>query len=239
MTRYRPEKPPPHTIAAEAAMRAETTTADAARRTAAFHVGAVDGTPEPGSEGPGIIKTKEPHGTCKPCAERAQGDSALVLTVSDRSAAGEREDRSGPLAAKLLAEHGLKTEVRVIPDGEASVRRALEEGIADGFRVIFTTGGTGVGPRDRTPEGTRPLLDLELPGLAQAMRDAGALAKKPILAAVLSRGLAGVALASANGEHGGTLIVNAPGSTGGVRDAVSVVGPLTAHILSQLDGGDH
>lgn len=239
MSRYRPEKPPAHTIAAEAAMRAETTTADAARRTAAFHIGASDGTPEPGSEGPGIIERNEPHGTCKPCAERAAGDAALVLTVSDRSAAGEREDRSGPLAAKRLAEYGLKAQVRVIPDGEASVRAALEEALAEGFRVIFTTGGTGVGPRDRTPEGTRPLLDMELPGLAQAMRDAGAFAEKPILAAVLSRGLAGVALSGGNGEHGGTLIVNAPGSTGGVHDAVGVVGPLVAHVLSQLDGGDH
>ncbi|MFD1505593.1 molybdenum cofactor biosynthesis protein B [Georgenia yuyongxinii] len=156
----------------------------------------------------------------------------VVITVSDRCARGEAEDRSGPLAATLLADLGVRADVVVVPDGVESVRAAVGDALAAGARLVLTTGGTGIGPRDVTPEGTRPLLARELPGLAQAIRDRGA-AKLP--AAVLSRGLAGIAA----GRDGEVLVVNAPGSPGAVRDAVAVLGPLVGHVLDQLAGGAH
>jgi molybdenum cofactor synthesis domain-containing protein len=159
--------------------------------------------------------------------------SARVVTVSDRSAAGQREDRSGPLAAQLLAEHGLDVDrVVVVPDGIDSVRRAIKGAMRARVRLVLTTGGTGVAPRDLTPEATEPLLVTRLDGLAEAIRRRGA---PDVPAAVLSRGLAGLT----DREPGATLIVNAPGSTGGVRDAVAVLGPLAAHVLAQVDGADH
>lgn len=155
-----------------------------------------------------------------------------VITVSDRCARGEAEDRSGPLAAALLAELGVRADVVVVPDGVDSVRAAMGDALAAGARLVLTTGGTGIGPRDVTPEGTRPLLARELPGLAQAIRDRGA---ATVPAAVLSRGLAGIA----EGRDGDVLVVNAPGSPGAVRDAVAVLGPLVGHVLDQLAGGAH
>ena len=156
-----------------------------------------------------------------------------VITVSDRSAAGQREDRSGPLAAELLTAQGLDVDqVVVVPDGVLPVRTALVQAVRDGVRLVFTTGGTGVGPRDATPEATAEALEVRLDGVAEAIRRAGA---EQVPTAVLSRGLVGLT----SREPGATLIVNAPGSTGGVRDAVAVVGPLVAHILDQVDGGDH
>lgn len=156
-----------------------------------------------------------------------------VITVSDRCAAGEREDRSGPLARDLLAAHGVAVDdVVVVPDDVAEVRAAITAALRAGARVVLTTGGTGVTPRDITPEATAPLLATELPGVAERIRAAG-LASTPL--AILSRGLVGVT--SRDGD--GALVVNAPGSTGGVRYTVTVVGPLVAHVLSQLGGGDH
>jgi molybdenum cofactor synthesis domain-containing protein len=155
-----------------------------------------------------------------------------VITVSDRCSRGEAEDRSGPLAAALLAEAGVSADVVVVPDGVDSVRRAIRRALAGGARVVLTTGGTGIGPRDLTPEGTQPLLRRELAGLAEAIRARGA---ATVPAAVLSRGVAGIA----TGAAGEALVVNAPGSPGGVRDAVAVVGPLVHHILDQLGGGAH
>ena len=107
-------------------------------------------------------------------------------------------------------------------------RQALEAAVTEGARVVVTTGGTGVGPRDLTPEATTAVLDRLLPGIPEAVRAAGA-AQLPT--AVLSRGVAGTV--------GGTLVVNAPGSPGGVTDTLAVVLPLVPHVLSQLDGGDH
>lgn len=156
----------------------------------------------------------------------------VVVTVSDRCSAGLAEDRSGPLAASLLAQAGVAAEVVVVPDGAASVTTALRAALAGGARVVVTTGGTGVGPRDRTPEGTRPVLDRELPGVAEAVRRQGL---PHVPAAVLSRGLAGIA----PGRDGEALVVNAAGSTGAVRDAVAVLAPLVQHVLDQLGGGDH
>lgn len=159
--------------------------------------------------------------------------AGAVIVVSDRCAAGIREDRSGPLARNLLASHGVLVDgVVIVPDEIAAVRRAILDALAGGARVVFTSGGTGVTPRDLTPEATRPLLVAELPGVAEQIRAAG-LAATPLSG--LSRGLVGVT----SRQPDGALVVNAPGSTGGVRDAVGVVGPLIRHIIAQLEGGDH
>lgn len=154
---------------------------------------------------------------------------ALVVTVSNRAAAGVYEDTSGPLLASLLTEAGC-TSVdgpRVVPDGEP-VGETLREAVATGYDVVVTTGGTGISPTDATPEHTRTVIDHEVPGIAEAIRARGH-AKVP--SAVLSRGLAGVT--------GSTLIVNLPGSRGGVRDGMTVLGPLITHAVAQLRGGDH
>jgi molybdenum cofactor synthesis domain-containing protein len=155
---------------------------------------------------------------------------ALAITVSNRAAAGVYADRSGPVLAGLLAEAGCDQVdgPRVVPDGEP-VLAALREAVGLGYDVIVTTGGTGLTPRDRTPEMTREVIDREIPGIAEAIRSAGAAAGLP--AAVLSRGLAGLA--------GQTVIVNLPGSSGGVRDGMAVLAPILAHAVDQARGGDH
>ena len=156
-----------------------------------------------------------------------------VITVSDRCAAGEREDASGPLAVELLRAHDVIVEgVVVVPDGVEPVRAAIAEAVASGARVVLTTGGTGVTPRDLTPEGTAPLLTARLEGIEAQIRAYG-LTKTPLSG--LSRGLVGVT----SREATGALVVNAPGSRGGVKDAVAVIGPLVPHVLEQLGGGDH
>ncbi len=157
---------------------------------------------------------------------------AAVITVSDRSARGERKDESGPRAVGLLRAAGYRTDdAQVVPDGRDSVHDALRAAIDAGARLVITTGGTGVGPRDLTPEGTRPLLERELPGIAEALRREGAIHSKH---AVLSRGLAGVTAAPAF-----ALVINLPGSLRAVEQGMEVVLPLVAHILDQLDGADH
>ena len=159
--------------------------------------------------------------------------AGAVITVSDRCAAGQREDISGPLAARLLAEHDVIVEaVRVVPDGAEPVRGAVREAVAAGARVVLTTGGTGIMPRDLTPEGTAPLLAARMEGLEAQIRAHG-LTKTPL--AGLSRGLVGVT----GRDDAGALVVNAPGSRGGVEDTVAVIGPLVPHVLEQLRGGDH
>jgi len=161
----------------------------------------------------------------------AQGDAvrALAVTVSNRAAAGVYEDRSGPVLARLLAEAGCSVDgPLVVPDGEP-VEVALREAVTAGYDVVVTTGGTGLTPGDLTPEMTRRVLDREIPGIAEAIRAGGAAAGVP--AAILSRGIAGLA--------GTVLIVNLPGSTGGVRDGMAVLGPILAHAVDQAHGGDH
>ncbi|MFI2260701.1 molybdenum cofactor biosynthesis protein B [Streptomyces tubercidicus] len=154
---------------------------------------------------------------------------ALVVTASNRAAAGVYADKSGPLLAEGLTAMGFEVDgPQVVPDGEP-VEAALREAVAaDRYAVILTTGGTGLTPTDRTPEATRRVLDYEIPGIPEAIRAAG-LTKVPT--AALSRGLAGVA--------GTTLIVNLPGSSGGVRDGLAVLTGLLPHAVDQIRGGDH
>ncbi|MEU3958873.1 MogA/MoaB family molybdenum cofactor biosynthesis protein [Streptomyces buecherae] len=153
---------------------------------------------------------------------------ALVITASRRAAAGVYPDKGGPLLAEGLSAMGFLVEgPLVVPDGEP-VGAALREAVAAAYDVVVTTGGTGISPTDLTPEMTRAVLDYEIPGIPEALRAEG-LAKVPT--AALSRGLAGVADT--------TLIINLPGSSGGVRDGLTVLGRLLVHAVDQLRGGDH
>ncbi len=154
---------------------------------------------------------------------------ATVITASNRAAAGVYEDTGGPVIVAALTELGFEvTGPVVVPDGEP-VREAIRAARDGGARAILTTGGTGLTPTDLTPEMTRPLLDREVPGVAEAIRAHGS--AKGIPTAALSRGLAGVS--------GNAFIVNLPGSKGGVKDGLAVVAPLLLHAVQQIAGSDH
>lgn len=156
-------------------------------------------------------------------------DTALVITVSTRAAAGVYVDKSGPLVAAALRDLGfLVADPVVVPDGD-EVGDALREAVAQGHAVVVTTGGTGLHPRDQTPEQTRSVVERDVPQLAAQIARYGV--DHGVPTAVLSRGIAGVAQ--------GTLIINLPGSSGGARDGMAVLGPLLRHAVNQLHGGDH
>ena len=145
-----------------------------------------------------------------------------MLTVSDRVSRGEATDGSGDTLAELLEADGYEVVRRVVPDERAQIAAAIEE-LADQAPLVLTTGGTGVAPRDVTPEATRAVVEREVPGIAEALR-ANSIAKTPH--GLLSRGVAGL--------RGGTLVVNLPGSTGGCRDGYAVLQPALGHALSLL-----
>jgi len=154
--------------------------------------------------------------------------SGLVIIASTRASSGVYEDRCGPVVVEWLNQHGVSTQAPVVvADGEP-VASALRAALGDNHDVIITSGGTGISPTDSTPQATAALLDYELPGLADAIRRAGL---PHVPTSVLSRGVCGVA--------GRTLIVNLPGSLGGVKDGLGVLADVLEHALDQLHGKDH
>jgi molybdenum cofactor synthesis domain-containing protein len=156
-------------------------------------------------------------------------DSALVITISTRAAAGVYPDKSGPIIASALEDLGFTVgDPIVVPDGDA-VGAALRDAVTAGHAVVITTGGTGLNPRDHTPEQTMGVVEREVPQLAAAIARYGV--DHGVPTAVLSRGVVGVA--------DRTFIVNLPGSSGGARDGMAVLGPVLMHAVSQLRGGDH
>jgi len=158
-----------------------------------------------------------------------EGATAAVITVSDRSHEGSRHDTSGPLLAGLLADLGFDVgPVVVVPDDIDRVEAALRAAVADGVDLVCTTGGTGFAARDVTPEATRRVIDREAPGLAEALRR-HRVDELPMT--VLSRAVSGIA--------GRTIVLNLPGSNGGVRDGAAVLGPVIGHAVGQIHGWDH
>jgi molybdenum cofactor synthesis domain-containing protein len=157
------------------------------------------------------------------------GALAAVITCSNRSFSGERGDESGEALAQLLTAAGHTVGYRVIvPDDIEAIRGAVKEALAAGARIVLTTGGTGPTPTDLTPEAVTPLLERQIPGIAETLR---AVSRDKVPTSVLSRGVAGTI--------GDAVLVTLPGSPGGVRDGMVVLTPLLDHLLDQIVGGDH
>lgn len=174
-------------------------------------------------------------GMVNPSPARTAGSGvprSVVVTASDRISAGIGEDRSGPLLAGWLRGRGHVVDGVLVPDG-APVGAAVAEAVADGADLVLVTGGTGITPRDLTPEVVRPLLVVEIPGIIGEIRRVGCAAG--IAGAALTRGVAGLV----DGPGGRCVVVTLPGSTGGVKDSITVLDPLLDHLLSQARGGDH
>jgi molybdenum cofactor synthesis domain-containing protein len=152
-----------------------------------------------------------------------------VITCSNRSAAGDRRDRSGALAAQLLGAAGHDVVgSAIVPDDIARIRSAVRGALELGARLVVTTGGTGLTPTDVTPEAVQPMLEREIPGIAETIR---ATPRDRVPTSILSRGVAGTI--------GGAVVVTLPGSPGGVQDGMAVLLPILDHLLDQIGGGDH
>ncbi|MGI8948035.1 MAG: MogA/MoaB family molybdenum cofactor biosynthesis protein [Ornithinimicrobium sp.] len=167
-----------------------------------------------------------------------QSVPTLVLTVSDRSAAGTREDTSGARLVELLTKEGYAVNAPVvIPDGRDSVRDALRIAVRDGIRLVLSTGGTGIAPRDFTPEGTRDVVTRELDGVAEYLRRHG---EQYTVLSYLSRGVVGVVDPGADAAPGaiGTLVINLPGSPKAMDQSMEVLAPLLPHLLAMVVGWD-
>lgn len=155
--------------------------------------------------------------------------NVAVVTCSNRAASGERADDSGELLVSLLGQAGHHVAFRrIVADDMEAIRSAVADAVEGGADAVLTTGGTGLTPTDVTPEAIRPLLEREIPGIAEALR---LVSRERVPTSVLSRGIAGTI--------GATLIVTLPGSPGGVRDGVAVLAPILEHAVDQLGGGDH
>jgi len=156
------------------------------------------------------------------------GFSAAVIVTSDGTAGGKRQDKSGKIIEERLRQYGITPEYLVLPDEKEQIKNTLERLCAQGVRLIITTGGTGLGPRDVTVEATRGVIDREIPGIMEAGRAYG---QKRTPYAMLSRGLAG--------QKGKTLILNLPGSSKGTEETLNAVFPAVLHGYGMMDGGGH
>jgi len=181
----------------------------------------------------GEYVTPDAISTAEATLRRAAGVRASVLVVSDEVAAGADPDRGGPVAVQLLAEFGVPASRTVVSDDAAGLRATINSAMDDGVRMVIACGGTGIGPRDRTSDVVRSLIDFELPGIAEEIRRRGSAHTR---LALVSREVAGVVLRDGSPS---VLLLAVPGSRGGIRDAIGVIGELIGYIIEQLDGAGH